>query len=133
MVTTPDPNLVRLDGDLRVLVAEVRALHSLVDERFQARDRALDVVAQETRRAQAQSNEWRGALSDLSATKVDATQFESRIKAIEDKIDLLREEVTASRGLGMGQDRSRNLLFATIAAGTAIFGVVVALAVLLAR
>ncbi len=95
----------------------IKALDRLVFEMFQARDRAIETLATETKQVRAQSNEWRGSLNDLSNTKVDKETF----KALEQKVDLLREEVAQSRGAGAGSLRLQTILFAI---GGAVVGII---------
>ncbi len=107
----------------------VKALDRLVDVEFAARDKALDTLAAETKQVRAQSNEWRGSLNDLSNTKVDKETF----KALEGKVDLLREEVAQGRGAGAGSARLQSTMFAVGGAVIALIGVAVAAAALLLR
>ncbi len=111
------------------LSEKIDALDRLTEERFTARDKAIDTLAAETKQVRAQSNEWRGSLNDLSNTKVDRETF----KALEQKVDLLREEIAQTRGQGKGSTQAWGVVFAVGGALTALVGVAIAAVAILSR
>ncbi len=82
---------------------QLAALDRLVQEQFRARDEAIKQLATETDRVRAQQNEWRGALNDLSSTKVDGRSFDIRNSAVDEKIARITEELALTRGSGIGK------------------------------
>ena len=119
--------LVGLQVDLAELRAEVAALDRLVHAMFTARDQALGEVATQTRRAQAQANEWRGALNDLSATKLAVATFEQYQQTLDQRIGDLQTAVSTAQGARGGADRTYLFAAAFVAGVVGVVGLVVSI------
>lgn len=111
----------RVDEHIEVAVArldaQMRGHWRLDEERFRARDAAALEVAKQLQAFKDLSNEWRGALSDLSETKLSKDAYEPRHSQLEGQIGLtqqdiaeIRAELRESGGIDRGSERTQEQL-----------------------
>lgn len=104
----------QVDAHIEVAIGrleeQMRGHWRLDDERFRARDAAQAEVARQLEAFKVLSNEWRGALADLSSTKISQATYEARHTQLDQKIDLVatdvaqvREELSLVRGADTGR------------------------------
>lgn len=100
---------------------KIDALKELIDERFLARDKALEKVAQETERVRDQQNEWRQTINDVAGMKLGREEFDRAHDSLVTRVSALEQQLAGSIGTASGTLR----IFMVGAVAISLIGLIV--------
>jgi len=133
MTESDDHDLIlRIEGQVVRLSSELAALDRLLHQALTQRDTALEVVAKEALRIQAQQNEWRGALADgvrVAQSKLDPETFQiahDTLTARVDKVESSLSGITGSSSARLGMIAAIAVLVSIVSVVIVIIDAVVA-------
>lgn len=139
----------RVDGERDLRVAEILALRSLLQERYETQTKALDAAfvaaekAVQTALASAEKavskaefaattrfesvNEFRGQLADQAATFMPRVEAEQRVAALAEKLDVMAARLDKTEGRSTGLSAGWVFLVGGVALISTIIGIFLAL------
>lgn len=111
----------RYEGQIRALEAALAAAEKAVLARLAATENAITKADNANEKRFASVNEFRGTLTDLTATFIPRVEADAKFSALTDKWDQASAKIDKSEGRGSGFTTGWAVLVGAITVGLALY------------